>query len=539
MVRRHPEAIARRLADRADEAVMLARLTRDLPGFLRSPLSIEEAIARVRRRLASREQHFLASVERTIFGYSRSPYLKLLRHVGCTLGDLTRLVSHEGIEGALSALLRQGVYVTFDELKGRSVAVRGSARFTFAPGDFDSPLTRAHYYTYTGGSRGKPVRIPRHFRYVEELSSGRGATVAAFGVEGARHVFWLTNPLTTMLLAKKLGGEAALWVHPLRIFPTKGKLAARYFNVMGRLVNSSFPMPQLLEPGDADRLVTWLVRQPHDGRPWVVDTVPSSAVRLAVAARDLGVSLEGVTFALQSEPVTEARYRHMVESGARVMAYYTSIEMSNVAASCALGSAADDLHLFADRYALVERERPLVEGGPGVRAMLLTTLTDGIATVAFNTELGDYATVERRDCRCLLGDLGLTTHLSQIRSFEKLSGEGVTFARSNLLQILEEVLPRRFGGTALDYQLLEEEAADSSTRLVLRVNPSVGALDEAALRATLLEELGRGGLVDRHHAELLRRARSVTVSREPPLATMAGKVLPFQLQRRIPDTSRP
>jgi len=147
MVRRHPEAIARRLADRADEAVMLARLTRDLPGFLRSPLSIEEAIARVRRRLASREQHFLASVERTIFGYSRSPYLKLLRHVGCTLGDLTRLVSHEGIEGALSALLRQGVYVTFDELKGRSVAVRGSARFTFAPGDFDSPLTRAHYYT--------------------------------------------------------------------------------------------------------------------------------------------------------------------------------------------------------------------------------------------------------------------------------------------------------------------------------------------------------------------------------------------------------
>lgn len=222
-----------------------------------------------------------------------------------------------------------------------------------------------------------------------------------------------------------------------------------------------------------------------------------------------------------------------------MMAYYTSIEMSNVAASCALGSAADDLHLFADRYALVERERPLVEGGPGVRAMLLTTLTDGIATVAFNTELGDYATVERRDCRCLLGDLGLTTHLSQIRSFEKLSGEGVTFARSNLLQILEEVLPRRFGGTALDYQLLEEEAADSSTRLVLRVNPSVGALDEAALRATLLEELGRGGLVDRHHAELLRRARSVTVSREPPLATMAGKVLPFQLQRRVPDTSRP
>ena len=94
------------------------------------------------------------------------------------------------------------------------------------------------------------------------------------------------------------------------------------------------------------------------------------------------------------------------------------------------------------------------------------------------------------------------------------------------------MLPSAFGGSALDYQLVEEEAADSSTRLVLRVSPAVGDIDEPAIRSRLLEELGRGGIVDRNHAELLRRAGSVTVRREPPLATAAGKVLPFQILRR-------
>jgi hypothetical protein len=125
----------------------------------------------------------------------------------------------------------------------------------------------------------------------------------------------------------------------------------------------------------------------------------------------------------------------------------------------------------------------------------------------------------------------LRTHLSQIRSFEKLSPEGTTFARSNVLQILEEVLPSRFGGTALDYQLVEEEASDSATLLVLRISPRVGPVDEDVVRATLLKELSYGSFIDRYQASLIQHADSIVVQRREPLATRAGKVLPFQLRR--------
>ena len=151
--------------------------------------------------------------------------------------------------------------------------------------------------------------------------------------------------------------------------------------------------------------------------------------------------------------------------------------------------------------------------------------------IALNVELGDSARLEERECGCPLGALGLRTHLSEIRSFEKLSTEGTTFARAEVVRILEEALPRRFGGTAVDYQLVEDEAADGTAQLVLRVDPNVGSLDETSVRAALLAELGRGSMVDRYQAALLQRAQSVVVQRRPPLATGAGKLFPFTVNR--------
>jgi hypothetical protein len=267
--------------------------------------------------------------------------------------------------------------------------------------------------------------------------------------------------------------------------------------------------------------------------PICIAMTPSAAVRVARAASEAGRRLDRVTFAPRSEAMTEARRRNIAASGARIIVDYGSLEVMSVAASCANGTAADDLHLYTHRHAVIQRSREVFAGGPTVDALLFTSLSEQGPKVCFNAELGDHAEMDERpgDC-CALGRLGLTTHLWNIRSFEKLTGEGVSVAGSHLLRVLEEVLPERFGGSSIDYQLVEIEEEDSGLpRLVLRAHPRLGALDEVAIREALLEALSRGNLVDRNIALTWKQAGTIAIRREPPLATRAGKILPFQLER--------
>jgi hypothetical protein len=91
--------------------------------------------------------------------------------------------------------------------------------------------------------------------------------------------------------------------------------------------------------------------------------------------------------------------------------------------------------------------------------------------------MGDQAIVVQRACGCPLEQLGWVTHLHTIRSYEKLTGGGMTFLDTDVIRVLEEELPARFGGTPTDYQLLEEEADDGQPRLQLLVHPRVGPLN--------------------------------------------------------------
>ena len=102
-----------------------ARLLWKLPSFLRHPVTLEEARTTLRRRLENREADFLSLVKRAIYQNPGSPYRQLLDHAGCEYGDLEKLVRHNGLEGTLRILLRQGVYLMIDEFKGRRAVVRG------------------------------------------------------------------------------------------------------------------------------------------------------------------------------------------------------------------------------------------------------------------------------------------------------------------------------------------------------------------------------------------------------------------------------
>jgi hypothetical protein len=150
----------------------------------------------------------------------------------------------------------------------------------------------------------------------------------------------------------------------------------------------------------------------------------------------------------------------------------------------------------------------------------------------YQTSAGrDFAVVEERACACELGTLGLSTHVHSIRSFEKLTGEGVSFLGETLIELVERVLPSRFGGAMTDYQFVEREI-NGMTRLALRVSPAVGPLDGPSVVETVLDHLRSRDGAGRVMGVLWRAAGTVEVVRETPVLTRSGKVLPLELAAR-------
>jgi hypothetical protein len=95
-----------------------------------------------------------------------------------------------------------------------------------------------------------------------------------------------------------------------------------------------------------------------------------------------------------------------------------------------------------------------------------------------------------------------------------------------MVRILEEVLPARFGGGPLDYQLVEEER-EGRTRLSLHVHPRLEVPDETAIGAAVLESLAAKGGAATLASAMWTQSRSIEVRREPPRLSSAGKFSPL------------
>jgi hypothetical protein len=108
----------------------------------------------------------------------------------------------------------------------------------------------------------------------------------------------------------------------------------------------------------------------------------------------------------------------------------------------------------------------------------------------------------------------------------------MTLVGADVVRVLEDVLPSRFGGSVLDYQLLEEEDEQGFTRLVLLVSPQIDLKDEPALVATVLDELGRTGPGEELAAAVWRQAGTLVVRRAPPVWTPTGKLAPLRVSQR-------
>jgi hypothetical protein len=197
------------------------------------------------------------------------------------------------------------------------------------------------------------------------------------------------------------------------------------------------------------------------------------------------------------------------------------VEAGAIGEGCLLREAPDDVHVLRDRLAVVQPGE-----GPGplpATALLLSSLRPVGPFTFLNVSLGDQAQLSDRRCGRPLEVVGWTTHLRAIRSQEKLTAWGMSLLDSDVVRVLEETLPARFGGGPTHYQLVEDTAEDATPRLRLLIHPAVGVIDSTRIAATFLELLGAGRGADRIVGLLWDQAGAIRVERRPPLAP-GGKV---------------
>jgi hypothetical protein len=183
------------------------------------------------------------------------------------------------------------------------------------------------------------------------------------------------------------------------------------------------------------------------------------------------------------------------------------------------------MHFLEDGFAMILRRRPIAGAGE-VNAFMFSSLLPSASKIMLNVESDDFGEVIERRCGCLWDDLGLRRHLAYVRSFTKLTGEGMTVLGTETIKILEEVLPREFGGASVDYQLLEAEDDQNLTRLFLIISPVVGQIDEQRAATRFREELEKGS----GRIGLWEGTGTILPVRRYPITTPAGKILPFYTQ---------
>lgn len=500
-------------------------------------MSIEEARRRVAERLVRRSER-LGSLLRTVRDPSMgSPYARLLAGAGIEPAEADRLVADSGVEQTLDTLLRHGVYLTGDEFKGRTPVVRGSLSFTVDPARLLNPLAVVHGLSETSGSRGARTPVPIDLAFIEDHAVNTHLTLDAHGGRGWRHAHWgvpggtaVTNPLE---LAKG-GTPPDRWFTP--VDPSLPGLHARYrwgsraMWLGSRLAGVPMPGPTLAPLGDPEPIVRWMAEVLGRGEIPHLWTFASSAVLVCEAAAHLGVDIAGARFTAGGEPTTLARRAVVEGAGAVVIPRMGATETDILSYACVHPRAPDDMHFFHDRHALIQ---PGDGSGTPLppTAMVLTSLLESAPILLLNVCMGDQATVSDRPCDCGLGRLGWTTHIAGVRSYEKLTAGGITLLDIDVIRVLEEVLPARFGGSPTDYQLVERLDEGGARPVVqLLVDPDLGSLDESHVRDVFLDAVG-GGTGGERLMELQWRGGDVLrIVREAPRHTPSGKILHLHVE---------
>lgn len=522
------------------DAAMFLRFAAGLGRFLRSPLTIDDCRLIIARSLEHRERNFLRLLRRAVYDHPQSPYLGLLRWAGVEYGELERMVLADGVESALARLYEAGVSVELDQFKGRRPIRRSGLTIEVRPDSFDNPLLSRDFEVESGGSTGPRRRMKIDFNLLVYDAACRLFQFAAAEADGRPLAIWRGVPpdssgLKHGLIAAKLGRPMERWFSPVRLRWTPAGLPfaalTTYAVRASRLYGNPIPAPEHVPLDHGLPVARWLAEKVRAGVPGVLSAAANNAVRAALAAREAGLDIAGTVFRVGGEPFTEAKHRLIAELGARTFSGWSMSETGPLAGGCGRREVVDEVHLFRGKIAVLQRPKLLADGETLIDALYLTTLLPSTPKIMLNLDSGDYGVLGRRRCGCLLEEIGFPDHLHTIRNYEKLTAGGIQFLGCEIIELVEEVLPRAFGGHPTDYQFVEEQEGELS-QVSLVVSPRVPLDDETRVARAVLEHLASRGPGNRLMAAFWQQGRTLRIERREPYVTPASKTPPLRVLRK-------
>ncbi|MER3446250.1 MAG: hypothetical protein C4291_05130 [Candidatus Dadabacteria bacterium] len=512
-----------------------SRLLFGLKDYLKDNLSLEESREIIRSRIESREELFLNILKKGVYENINSPYLKLLKLARIEFNDVKSMVLRVGIEETLKNLRDEGAYLTHQEFKCIKGVVRNGREFRFYEKDFNNPYLSTYYEVESGGSRSAGTRTMIDLDFLQSIAAYD--SIAFNAADAMRYPLALWTPILPSNLGisclfrfAKIGKVPDRWFSQIG----KGFIKTSSVNKLGtncmvyitRLLGMDFPKPEYVGLRDSYKIADWAAQMVKDFSGCSIYTYVSSAVRVCKTAKERGLEINGTKFFVGAEPITPYKRKEIESVGAVCVPKYGFTEGGTIGYGCFNSSSPDDTHLFKDSIAVIQHRRRVEFSDTEVNAFLFTSLLPSAPKILLNVESDDYGILEKRDCNCDFQKLGFTEHLHEIRSFGKLTSEGMTFVNSDLIRIFEEILPQEFGGSSIDYQLVEEDG-NGLTRLSILVSPQIGEVNEKDLVERFLAEIDkkkRGICV-----EMWSQGNTIQVKRAHPIPTKRGKIFPFYI----------
>ncbi len=514
-----------------NEAQMLLGFRRGLRNFLRAPVTAGQAAEALRRYLDERERSFLQLMDSGVYGQPRSPWRALLLSARIELGDLSELVHRDGLESALARLYDAGVYMTVPETRGKQLIVRNGLEIRVGPADFDNSATPGAFAALTGGSNGARRRLLIDFALLNHDVHAQRLFLHGFDLDRRPTAIWRPVPpggagLKRAILQARCGAPAERWfsqIDPsLRASPIKSWALLQAALAEARRGGTGLPVPEYVPLDRAGVVVDWLASAKSKGSCAHLDTIVSSAIRVCQAAAARGLDISGSFFRVGSETLSESHAAVLRSSGTSFACHYSMSETGPIGIACRHGSQVDDVHALSGKIAILPRPAP-----DGRHALFVTTLLAGAPHILLNVESGDSAEIESRSCACPFGAAGYRTHLHTIRSYEKVSGEGMYILGTELAALVEHFLPQRFGGAPTDYQFVYEQRGGLN-RVRMIVSKNIGDLEIGQVRDAVLQRIAATSRGDRMKAQIWSDGDVLTVERGEPAATPGSKILPVR-----------